>query len=119
MAYSTSSSPLVRLILNSDSSNYSRVFMFGDGSTTGSGSFTGTTNGAASVAGMLNTYQLMDYSATDKHKTILTRYGSAGEITLAQAARYASTSAVSSIQVSIDAEQFASGSTFSLYGVIA
>jgi hypothetical protein len=62
----------------------------------------------------------MDYSATDKHKTVLSRYGnSSTEVDMA-ASRWADTSAINSIQILLaDAETYSAGSNFSLYGVIA
>lgn len=109
---------------NGDSgSNYSYVFMYGDGSTTGSGS--GTTT--AIYAGYQEnndhkphfTAQIMDFSATDKHKSVLTRHGHSSQIVYARAFRWASTSAITSIAVNSSGGDFASGSVFSLYGVIA
>ena len=63
--------------------------------------------------------QVMDYSATDKHKTFLTRESRTGAAVAAIASRWASTSAVTSLAVIGDGGNFASGCTFSLYGVIA
>jgi hypothetical protein len=63
-----------------------------------------------------------DYSATDKHKTILGRNNyidDGGNSAVQQtAARWANTAAVTSVRV-IVGSSFAIGSTFSLYGVIA
>jgi hypothetical protein len=63
----------------------------------------------------------MDYSATNKHKTVLVRADNANSITMAHAARWANTSAITSIVLTSfeGAGNFAIGSTFSLYGVIA
>jgi hypothetical protein len=61
--------------------------------------------------------QIMDYSATDKHKTSLIRGNDAGAEVIAHAQRWASTSAVTSVRALITANNFASGSTFSLYGI--
>lgn len=115
----------VLIALNGDtnSSNYSRVYMWGDGSTTGSG--TANTRyitqygywGTASQATL--TVQLMDYSATDKQKTFLTRAGRASVGVDAIASRYASTSAVTSITLTGAAYSFASGTTVNLFGVIS
>jgi len=64
---------------------------------------------------------IMDYSATDKHKTVLTRHsGTAdGQRTDAFAGRWANTAAVTTVTVRPDANSIASGTTFSLYGVVA
>lgn len=64
--------------------------------------------------------QILDYSATDKHKSCLVRWNSAGgsDLTVAVAARWANTAAINSIRI-YNSSGFTSGSTFSLYGVIA
>jgi hypothetical protein len=96
--------------------------MYGNGSSaisfSQSLSFTNT-NFISSSQGV-NTVQVMDYSATDKHKTLLARASYAGNQAQAAAARWASTSAITSITLFMDAgRSFATGTTFSLYGVIA
>jgi hypothetical protein len=64
--------------------------------------------------------QLMDYSATDKHKTVLHRFGSANNMIGMYASRWASTAAINSVQLyTFGGPTFQTGSTFSLYGVIA
>ena len=65
----------------------------------------------------LSIVQFMDYSATDKHKTALTRSGDfSADRVEAIASRWANTAAINSLTVS---STFASGCTFNLYGVIA
>jgi hypothetical protein len=75
-----------------------------------------TTNGA-------NIIQIMDYSATDKHKTGLARGNNLPNESLtviAVAARWASTAAINSIEIDESSgTSFAIGSTFSLYGIAA
>jgi hypothetical protein len=111
---------------NSDTaSNYSRVGMSGDGSSTYS--YSGTLdrvslNGYAASSNTTdyNTIlQVMDYSATDKHKTALSRANNTGYATDALALRWANTAAITSLQVYVTSATFNAGSTFSLYGVIA
>jgi hypothetical protein len=107
---------------NGDSANnYSFVAMFGTGSSAGSDlntttnssifNFTTTTSKSTSVV------QIMDYSATDKHKTALSRSGQANGYVLAYANRWANTAAITSVEVSVNAGNYAAGSTFSLYGI--
>jgi hypothetical protein len=63
---------------------------------------------------------IMDYSATDKHKTVLIRANRENELAGAYAGRVAITDAVTSVHlVSPDSgvDEFAIGSTFSLYGI--
>jgi hypothetical protein len=68
--------------------------------------------------------QVMDYSATDKHKSVLVRANSDAPsqngVVAAVAGRWASTSAVTSVVLLPEVgPNFASGSTFNLFGVIA
>jgi len=112
---------------NSDTStNYSRVTMTGNGTSALATTDTGvayyqadyygrpSANGVISWSGIWN---IMDYSATDKHKTVLTRFGDSGDGSGASTGRWASTSAITSIKVYPNTENFATGSTFALYGV--
>ena len=118
-----------RLQINGDTgSNYSSVWMVGQGSTTGSSSESGQTSARLFGAslGPSNTYsnvgivQFLDYSATDKHKTVLDRYSSANTDVQASAIRWASTSAITSFRVfDVLGQTYSAGSTFSLYGIAA
>jgi len=103
---------------NADAGNASRVFMAGNGSSATSG--TSTANLLAQFNDQANNEigisQIMDYSATDKHKTVLTRTNDAGGFVEALAQRWASTSAVTSIRLAYT-NDIASGSRFDLYGI--
>ena len=108
---------------NGDSgNNYNEVFMFG----TGGGS--GTSVARSSIGGHFPlwdytknnafiTLQVMDYSASDKHKTTLARAQSPeyAQVTAA-ALRWASTSPITSMGITLEPRTFESGCTFSLYG---
>lgn len=59
---------------------------------------------------------IMDYSATDKHKMNLIRFNSSSWVAMG-GHRWASTNAITSVTFSIGTGTFASGSTFALYGV--
>jgi hypothetical protein len=61
--------------------------------------------------------QIMDYSATDKHKTFLSRTNNVADNAGMFSARWANTNAINTILVSGSAGNYAAGSTFSLYGV--
>jgi len=106
-------------------SNYANVNMRGNGSTAASSSNTDNqmypffflNQSSSEFAVML--YQIMDYSATDKHKTMLTRGNVSSIATAAGAHRWASTSALTSIELRVQDGSFVAGSTFNLYGVIA
>jgi hypothetical protein len=102
--------------------NYSGVRMFGNGSSTGSSSDTGKTY--AEIGGVNTSIgdfraQIMDYSATDKHKTVLTRNSKTGSYVVAWANRWASTTAINSVTVYPLSGSFQSGSTFALYGIVS
>jgi hypothetical protein len=105
-------------------SNYSRVAMTGNGSTTGSFTNSGSSNpagnhdmGALRPNGNLIA-QILDYSATDKHKTILSRTNGAGNDVFAIALRWASTSAVTQMVITDDSGNgLLSGTTLYLYGI--
>jgi hypothetical protein len=114
---------LIQIQLNSDTgSNYSRVWMLGSGSGSGnSGTSTDSGYKMLSYSTRISTVisQLFDYSATDKHKTMLWRGNDSGAEVSAMAGRWANTAAVTTLRVHTVVGDFASGSTFSLYGVIA
>jgi hypothetical protein len=65
--------------------------------------------------------QLMDYSATDKHKTMLNRFqtqrnDNSNEVGML-AGRWASNNAITSVRIFPNSSTFASGSTFTLFGI--
>lgn len=112
------------LRFNGDSgSNYSAVRMFGSGSTTGSD--TGLIGASAInfsefyVEQNITTVNIMDYTATDKHKTVLSRANAPGNYVFGIAGRWANTAAITSLTVSTSSSTWAAGSTFALYGVSA
>lgn len=61
----------------------------------------------------------LDYARTDRHKTVLGRYGNAETYSMFWGGRWASTSAISTILLSTSGggAEFASGSIFTLYGI--
>lgn len=117
--------------INSDSGmNYETVIMEGNGSTATSkarGSANAWNFHAADVDTYLTTnpsvilLNFMDYSATDKHKTVLSRFSSPTGTSSgvgAAAHRWASTSAITSIAFDFGST-LAIGSSIALYGVSA
>ena len=111
--------------LNSDAttSNYSSVQMTGTGSSALSSSPSGGATWTVTFYGYLEQnlnanviVQLQDYSATNKHKTYLSRSNSASNGLSAIAGRWADTSAVTSISWTVSSGEFRIGSTFALYG---
>jgi hypothetical protein len=117
----------VQMRLNADTgSNYSGVVMRYDGSAVNSGSGTYNTfylswSLTASGNRFLGITNIMDYSATDKHKTVLHRDTRTNPdpslIPEAQAGRWANTSAITSMLLFLSSGNYAAGSTFSLYGI--
>jgi hypothetical protein len=113
---------VLRFRYNGDTgNNYERVGMSGNG--TSASPFSGV-NTSLRLVGWRTArtnaiHQVMDYSATDKHKTSLTRANATDSETVAAAGRWANTAAITSIELSLDANQFATGSTFALYGIAA
>jgi hypothetical protein len=115
--------------INSDSgSNYSWVSMTGTGSS--AVAFTNTSTGFDLACGNSNDVSsakvdFLDYSVTDKQKAFLQRGSQPTINTNAYAMRWASTSAITSIQLySPDyfagtVDTWSTGSTFALYGVTA
>jgi hypothetical protein len=63
--------------------------------------------------------QIMDYSATDKHKTALARANNTNNGTNANAGRWANNAAISTVRLGFQkgSQSLASGSRVSLYGV--
>jgi hypothetical protein len=113
-----------RLRFNGDTaSNYSGVFARGDGSATFT--YASTENGLetgsiyASISDSVQiTWNIMDFSATDKHKSVLVRGDRANQMTTMFAGRWASTSAITSIQLfSSNGNTLAAGTTLAVYGI--
>ena len=104
------------LRFNADSgSNYSFVYMRGTGSSAQSSAGSGSFELIDTGANELGKVEIMDYSATDKHKSTLNR--SSRDRVVAKAGRWANTSAITSISVTGATGDFSAGSTFSLYGI--
>jgi len=123
LTHSASTEIDLAIRFNSDTgANYSRVAMTGDGSTTGSFAQTGITSAsvlAGSTTISTGLIQIMDYSATDKHKTILARGNlTAGRVS-AFCLRWGNTVAITTMSVAVLSGNYNSGSRFDLYGVIA
>ena len=112
--------------LNGDSgNNYSWVYMRGNGSTAVSGANSSDTSiltGATAYwinASPTNTVlQFLDYSATDKHKTVLCRNDGSTRASEATCSRWANTAAITQIAMTLTSGTFNTG-TFSLYGIEA
>lgn len=118
-----------RIRFNSDTgNNYNRVNASGDGAGSLSSYATTSANGLtlAEYALMGASYRpqfithILDYSATDKHKTVISRGDNAATGTEMICGRWANTAAITTIQLlDQSGNSFAAGSTFALYGVSA
>jgi hypothetical protein len=105
---------------NGDSgSNYSVVMAYGTGSSTGSGASTRTytLSGRMGTNVSTNVFQIMDYSATDKHKTEIARGNDPATFLQMTANRWANTAAITSINVALMSGNFNSATSFSLFGI--
>jgi hypothetical protein len=113
----TSGSVDTRIRINGDTStNYSRTYLYGDGSSAVSGR---NSTDDAIGSGSKTIHNVMNYANTTTYKTSIARYGTAGSLTLAQAALWRSTAAVTSFTILHISSTFTAGSTFNLYGVTA
>lgn len=110
--------------VNGDSgTNYSNTFLASNG-TSASSIRQNNTNVfqsdywfAVSTDGGLTTYNFMNYSSTSMNKVILTRSGLGNKGTNAIVNMWRNTAAINSITLTVSANNFATGSTFSLYGI--
>ena len=117
-----SSTNLKFRINNDTASNYSGTYIFGNGSSAGSGRVSNQTSALAYGSGITNgsfILQFMNYSNTTTNKTVLCRGDDASNQTNAWVDLYRSTSAITRIDLLGDAANFSVGSTFSLYGIAA
>lgn len=112
---------------NSDSgSNYSNTILWGNGTSAGSNRFSGAAqirlNYAVDVLttdGTLLICNINNYSNTTTNKTMLSRIGLASDATEASVGLWRSTSAISSIALTLLSGNWGSGCTASLYGIKA
>lgn len=116
-----SSSGFPGIRLNNDTgSNYDFVLMQTSADIVQSTSGTLTRMGLGATDTRAAVCQILDYSATDKFKPSLLRYGTADNTTVqARATTWKNTSAVTSLVFMTTAGQYQSGTTFSLYGIAA
>ena len=122
---SVATDPWIRI--NSDTgTNYSWTWLSGNGGT--AQSERGTNNSKLYYSAIstiqnnvqLVTFHFMNYSNTTTYKTVLWREADAGTETGATVGLWRSTSAISSIEISLDSSRtYSSGSMFTLYGIKA
>jgi hypothetical protein len=101
--------------------NYSYLYALGDSSSVLSDvqpNIDSVRMGNTSTARGTHRLNIMDYSATDKHKTVLVRSDISNATgTWMFTNRWASTAAVTSFRIFILSNTLSSGTTFSLYGI--
>lgn len=108
---------IVSLEINGSTSGWSRVVMFPTSSATASDNSIALMNDT-NDAPSLHICQIMDFDASDKHKTVLTRTAQADTSSVdAQAMRWANTAAGTSVSVAVIGYAFKSGTTVSVYGI--
>jgi len=117
----------IQITLNSDTgNNYSGIRSQGDGSATSSGTY--SSNGQiafqqinySSNTRLTYVTNFMDYSATDKHKTVLTRNNGPANAVAMETHRWANNAAINRMLIQPGGgTNFLSGSTLSLYGIVA
>lgn len=113
------------LTFNSDSSsNYSTTTLRGSGTTASSvrdanqTGITMTSNYGLETSTPANLIvHIMNYSNSTTYKTVLNRYNSPSRNVVQKVALWRSTSAITSVIITLSGASFASGSTFTLYGI--
>jgi hypothetical protein len=102
-------------------SNYSRTQLYGTGSAAGSNR--GSNETLMNFLGYIGTswgvsiMQIMNYSNTTTYKTALSRANGASDLVIAAAGLWRNTSAITSLNIIASGGTFATGSTFTLYGI--
>jgi hypothetical protein len=106
--------------INGSTADMQTVYMYADGSNDASGAAGNVSViGQIDSGGGVSTTHFLDYSATNKHKTFLTRGSRAGGIVIAYANRWGQTAAINSIAMTMQAGSLNSGTVISLYGIEA
>lgn len=121
---STASSEIWLQFNDDSSSNYNYVYMRGSGSAISYGESSVDTGARVIIdtSGFSNSImQIMDYSATNKHKSYLVRNNVASAGTDAVAGRWASTAAVTKLKFMTlyNAYSLEAGTRIELYGIAA
>ena len=124
-AASTSTS-YISLQYNSDTAtNYSVTLLRGNGSAASSSRYSSLTEIYASISATNTTdinnviFQIQNYSNTTTYKTSLSRANNASVSTETGVGLWRSTAAINAIKISSPTQNFATGSTFTLYGIKA
>lgn len=118
----TSGEGVLTAVINGDTgANYSRVHIGGGGASGFSGEASGNNElqfGFITNVRHSSITQFMDYSATDKHKTVLNRSNNPTVTTFGWTSRYANNNAITSLLIDTSsAGSFGAGTTLNLYGI--
>jgi hypothetical protein len=115
----------IALTFNGDTgTNYSRTFMYGDGTS----AVSGRTSSAARISlgsfgsGVINgnnIFSVMNYANSTTNKTVLSRGNNTGNHTIAYVGLWRSTAAITSMLLGTTGSTWMAGSTFTLYGIKA
>jgi hypothetical protein len=122
---SASTSTNIQIRFNNDSNNnYSYVAMYTNGSSISrfdEANISSITQLALTTSSSETITQIMDYSAIDKHKTLLIRMGSGAAFVQNTTGRWASVSGITSMTLSptTGGTNFNTGTTFSIFGIAA
>lgn len=105
------------LFLNGSSSGFHAIRMLGYSGGAIAGTYTTNTLVPTQTTPSAFVLQFLDF-AESKHKTILMSHGRADSVVAAYSARWASTSAITSIKLQTTSPYvFVAGATFALYGI--
>lgn len=119
----TTSTTDTKLQFNGDTSqNYAYLQLYGDGSSAGSNYATSSTFGQVgyfSTNWSVSTTDIMNYANTTTYKPFLCRWNDSTGYAALATTTWRSTSAITSMTISTGANNFDTGSTFTLYGITA
>jgi hypothetical protein len=106
------------------SGNYSNVIMNGSGSAVASttaavGAYLKVYGSTTTTIGFQAIAQIMDFSATDKHKSVIVRDNNSANSAETVSARWANTAAITSIAVKANTSTWIVGTTMDLYGIVS
>ena len=112
---------------NDSSTNYDRMVVYGSGSSTGgvrvssnnAGLYLGDVGAASPGYYAPNIININGYTNTSAYKSSLTKGGIVNDGTALTISTWFSTTTISSLYIYVAAGTFASGTTFSLYGIKA
>lgn len=123
---STSANAAASIKFNGDTaSNYSRTYIYGDGSTAGSGRDASGGGSSAkifdfSTSNSTAIINIQNYSNSTTFKTSLSRASQSGVLTAAYVVLWKATpAAITSIDLTTSTGTFSTGTTFTLYGIAA